>query len=194
MSDTNILEFRSLRPAPAAAVGTGGYRLSGTQAAVAAPSPVSKQISGRVAIMPIEIDKLYPADKDFASDMLAALVLLAEAIDLLEKARAARNKEPMIADRYWQRFQCLLPRLFAHRKIGDGYGAIINAVHFSCINQHGVPLSFDQLTTVWRVMKQLRSTPAIAFEQSLRHVQEIEESHLQIYPATISELFSEPDE
>lgn len=145
--------------------------------------------------LPIEIDKLYPADKDSKSDVIAALPLLAEAIGLLEKARAAaRNKEAIAADRYSQRFQVLLPDLFMRRKIGDGYGAIINSLHFAFVNQHGTPLTFEQLTTVWRVVKELRSAPFIPFDQALKSVGELEDCRLQVDPPVLSELIEEPED
>jgi hypothetical protein len=152
-------------------------------------------VSGSAAIAPIEIDKLYPADKNSASDLIAALGLLAEAISLLEKARsAAREKEVIAADRYSQRFQVLLPQLFIRRKIGDGYGVVINSLHFAFINQRGKPISFEQLTTVWRVVKELRNAPFIPFEQALKYVGELEDCQLQVDPPILSELIEEPED
>lgn len=193
MSDTPI-EFPSqLSHAHPPAADTG-YRLPGTQSFIPKAKTVRPIVHGSMAL-PIEIDKLYPADKDSKADVIAALGLLAEAIGLLEKARAAaRNKEAIEADRYSQRFQVLLPDLFRRRKIGDGYGAIINSLHFAFINQRGKPLTLDQLTTVWRVVKELRNGPFVPFEQALRSVAELEDCHLQVYPATISELIEEIEE
>jgi hypothetical protein len=197
MSDTSTIEFPKKAPESPPALGTGGYGLIGTQGPSAREARMARTVvRGSAALAPtIEIDKLYPADKNYVSDLIAALSLLADAIGLLDKARvSARKKEAIPADRYWQRFQKLLPNLFMHRKIGDGYGAVINALHFACINQHGAPLSFEQLTTVWRVVKELRSAPVTPFEQALKYVQELEDSRLQVYPATISELIEEPED
>jgi hypothetical protein len=194
MPDTNTIEFPKPAPETAPALGTGGYRLSGTQAHV--PTRTARPaVRGSAALAPIEIDKLYPADKDHVSDLIAALGVLADAIALLEKARvAARKQEAITADRYWQRFQSLLPGLFKHRKIGDGYGTVINALHFACVNQHGAPLSFDQLTTVWRVIKELRSAPVTPFEQGLKYVQELEDCQLRVYPAAIAGMIEESED
>jgi hypothetical protein len=194
MPDTNTIEFPKPALEPPPASGTGGYRLSGTQGG--APARIARHaVRGSTALAPIEIDKLYPADKNYVSDLIAALSVLADAIGLLEKARAAaRNKDAFTADRYWQRFQSLLPGLFTRRKIGDGYGAVINALHFACVNQHGAPVSLEQLTTVWRVIKELRNAPVITFEQALKYVQELEDCHLQVYPTTISELIQETED
>jgi hypothetical protein len=191
MPDTNLIEIPKRAPESRSSAGTGGYGLSGTKDAAAARTAMPIV---RGSTVPIEIDKLYPADKDNVSDVIAALPLLADAIVLLEKARTAIRTEPTTADRYWQRFQMLLPNLFKHRKIGDGYGVVINALHFTCINLHGAPLSFEQLTTVWRIVKELRSAPFTPFEQALKYVQELEDCHLQVYPATISDLIEEESE
>jgi hypothetical protein len=197
MPDTDTIEpLRLPIPRRHSSLGTGGYELSGTQSPMATGASAARAIvRGATLPAPIEIDKLYPADKTSTSDLIAALGLLAEAVSLLERARtAARGKEMVVADRYTQRFQMLLPDLFARRKIGDGYGAVINSLHFALINQHGRPLSFEQLTTTWRVAKELRNAPFTPFEQALRFVQELEDCHLQVYPAAISELIEEPED
>src|SRR5213082_3280133 len=97
------------------------FRLPGTQV-----GPHSAAVKTGQAVqgsqLTIEIDKLYPATEGSASDLIRALGLLADAIELLEKARAAaRNKEIVTSDRYTQRFKALLPDLFGCRRIGDGY-------------------------------------------------------------------------
>lgn len=191
MPDTNIIEIprQSPRGRPATA-GTGGFGVTGTQGP--APTVTRAQTSttrGSAVLAPIEIDKLYPADKDSASDLIAALGMLADAIDLLEKARvAAHGKEAVTADRYAQRFQMLLPDLFKRRKVGDGYGVIINSLHLALINLHGQPLSFEQITTIWRVLKELRNAPFIPFEHALKCVEDLEECHLQVDPTIVAEL------
>lgn len=192
MSDTPIsFPTQPSKPRPPAA--DTGYRLPGTLSLIP-KAQAGPAVHGSMAL-PIEIDKLYPAEEDSKEDVIAALGLLAEAISTLEKARtAAHNKAPMEADRYLLRFQVLLPELFRRRSIGDGYGAIINSLHFTFINQHGKPLSFEQLTTVWRIVKELRNGPFVPFEQALRSIAELEDCDLQVYPSTISEFLGETEE
>jgi hypothetical protein len=193
MPDTSTIEFPS-RPSPARPpVPDTGYGLPGTHF-IPRTKTARPIVHGSMAL-PIEIDKLYPADVDSKVDVIPALGLLAEAIDLLEKARlAVRDKELIAADRYSQRFQVLLPDLFMRRKIGDGYAAIINSLHFAFVNQRGRPLSFEQLTTVWRVMKELRNGPFVPFEQALKSVGELEDCHLQVDPPILSELIVEAED
>jgi hypothetical protein len=192
MSDTPI-EFPSqASPAPLPA-GDTAFGLPGTRF-IPRANTVRPIIHGSTAPV-IEIDKLYPADKDSKSDLIAALPLLADAIELLQEARtAARDKKIFEADRYSQRFQMLLPQLFMRRGIGDGYGVIVNSLHFAFVNQHGTPLNFEQITTVWRVVKELRSAPFVPFEQALKSVGELEDCHLRVDPQILSELIEEPED
>jgi hypothetical protein len=121
--------------------------------------------------------------------VVAALSLLADSIEVLGEARIADQKKDVVtADRYVERFQANLPGLFALRKIGDGYGVIVNSLHFAFISQRGKPLSFEQLTTVWRVVRELRNAPFVLFERALDYVEELEKCGLKVDPPIISEL------
>jgi hypothetical protein len=181
------------KPAPRRPIPTRetGVALSGTQ-----PGPVT-QVASRSSAAPavIEIDKLYPATQDSSSDVITALTLLAEAIELIGEARTASQKKDIVtSDRYAQRFQATLPLLFKPRKIGDGYAVIVNSLHFAFINLRGRPLSFEQLTTVWRVLRELRNRPFVPFEQALDYVGDLEECGFQVDPPNVPELVHDEDE
>ena len=152
----------------------------------------TKYSGGTVPPASIDIDKLYPAEREPLSDVVAALGLLGDAVALLEKARVSVRENRFIdADRETQRFQVLLPQLFLRRKIGDGFASLINSIHFALINQHGTPLTFDQLTTVWRVMKELRNAPFTTFDQSLKFVEELEDRKLRVDPPALTNLIED---
>jgi hypothetical protein len=170
-----------------------GVALGGTE-----PGPVYAGASGSgtaATAAVIEIDKLYPHTKGSISDLVAALALLADAIKTLDEARAAfRNKDFVGSDRYIQHFQAGLPALFMRRKIGDGYAVIINSLHLAFINHRGKPLNSDQLTTVWRVIRELRNAPFVQFEQALLAVEELEKCGLQVDPPIVSELLGDSED
>jgi hypothetical protein len=169
-----------------------GVALGGTQ-----PGPIPRAATrSSAAPAVIEIDKLYPRTTGGStSDVVNALGQLAEVIELLGQARiAAQKKDVVTADRCAQRFQATLPSLFMCRKIGDGYAVIVNSLHFAFVNQHGRPLSFEQFTTVWRILRELRNRPFIQFEQALDFVGELEECGLQVDPSIVSELVKDPED
>jgi hypothetical protein len=194
MDGTPIEIPRKISQSHALAADTGFKTLPGTESP-STPIEVGERRStaGSLALAPvIEIDKLYSAPRELQSRLVAALGLLADSINFLALARLATQKgRALEADRYAQRFEATLPALFRCRKIGDGYAVVINALHFSSINKHGQPLSLEQLTTVWRVLKELRNKPFVEFEQALEYVEELEACGLQVDPPIVSELLEE---
>jgi hypothetical protein len=146
--------------------------------------------AGSSALAPIiEIDKLYSAPEGSKSALLTALGLLADSIDLLTRARIAAQKGRLLdADRETQRFEAILPALFRCRKIGDGYAVVVNSLHFAAINKRGGPLNLEQLTTVWRILRELRNKPFVEFEQALEYVEEFEACGLQVDPPIVSDF------
>src|SRR5262249_54459960 len=110
----------------------------------------------------------------------------------VEKARVDVRAQRFIdADRHTQRFEALLIPLFTRRAIGDGFASTINSLHFAMVNQHGNPLNFDQLTTVWRVLKELRNAPFISFDKSIDWASEIEECGLRVDPPALANLIED---
>ena len=169
------------------------FRLPGTQPGSTLIAARESRSSGSLALAPvIEIDKLYPAAQGSRSHLVTALGLLADGIDFLAQARIAAQKGRLIeSDRYTQRFQATLPSLFRCRKIGDGFAVVINALHFASINMHGKPLNLDQITTSWRILKELRNGPFVEFEQGLEYVEQLEGCGLEVDPPIVSELLED---
>lgn len=142
---------------------------------------------GATALAPvIGIDRLYEAPPGATSQMLTALELLKSAIDFLSEAR--KSQSPMDSDRFVQRAQLTLPGLFACRAIGDGFGVIINSLHFAFVNLRGTPLKPDQLDVIWRIMRELRARPAMSLEQGIQRVEELENSGLEVDPPDVANL------
>ena len=171
---------------------TPGVRLEST------PAPargIILETRGANALAPaINIDRLYEAVPGTISQIVTALELLKQASDNL--AAAQKCDSAMEADRFVQRVQLSLPRLFACRSIGDGFGVIINSVHFAFANLHGTPLTRGQLTAVWRVLRELRTRPAMPVEQGIQFASELEAQGLEVDPPDLAELLekSEPSE
>lgn len=192
MADT-VLAFPK-RKAPVPAQHGTGFKLPGPPLPPPGDVVYSTYESGSAAPAVIEIDKLYPEERESRSKVVKVLGLLGDAVSLLEMARlSARQNNESDADRYSQRFQALLAPLFEHRAIGDGFVSAINSLHFAFINQHGKPLTLEQLTTVLRVMKELRNGPFVTFEQSLRWVEEFEQHELKVDPPVLADFIEEPE-
>jgi hypothetical protein len=139
----------------------------------------------------IEIDRLYEAPVGTPSQIVSALELLKQATDNLEHAKQSAN--PMEADRFVQRVQIVLPKLFTCRAIGDGFGVIVNSLHFAFVNLRGTPLTSQQLNVVWRVLRELRVRPAMSLEQGIERVEELEESGLEVDPPDVGDLLEDAE-
>jgi hypothetical protein len=139
----------------------------------------------------IDIDRLYDAVPGTSSLMVSALELLKEASNNLSAAQ--KSDLAMEADRFAQRVQMALPKLFACRAIGDGFGVIINSIHFAFANLHGTPLTPSQLNVVWRVLRELRARPAMGVEEGIRQVEELEAQGLEVDPPDLADLLEKPE-
>jgi hypothetical protein len=145
---------------------------------------------GANALAPaIDIDRLYDSIPGTSSQMVRALELLKQASDDL--ARALQSENPMESDRHVQRAQLMLPKLFALRSIGDGFGLVINSLYFAFTNLHGTPLAPNQLNVVWRVIRELRARPVLSLEQGIQRVEDLEESGLTVDPPDLGNLLEE---
>lgn len=148
---------------------------------------ISFETVGATALAPvIEIDRLYEAPPGSTSQIVRALELLKQAIDFFSEAKKSDN--PMDSDRFVQRAQLALPNLFACRSIGDGFGVIINSLHFAFTNLRGTPLTSDQLSVIWRILRELRVRPIMSLEQGIQQAEELEKCGLIVDPPDLGDL------
>jgi hypothetical protein len=147
-------------------------------------------LSGSPPTLPIEIDKLYPAEDATKPELIKALQLLAQSISALESAREKMFQHELIAsDRETGKFEVLLPELFQCRKIGDGFGALINAIETAFVNQRGKPLAEKQLSALWRIVKELRAHPFITTDIAADRAEELARTGLLVDPTIIGDAF-----
>jgi hypothetical protein len=132
----------------------------------------------------IDIDRFYDAVPGTNSQLIRALSLLREVLGFLDQAK--KSGDPMESDELVQRAQLVLPRLFECRGIGDGFGLIINSLYIAFANLRGKPLNAEQLDVIWRVLRELRSRPALSFEQGLTRVEDLEGAGLEVDPPELA--------
>jgi len=188
MSDTgtSIQEVR-LKSSPRLPDQTGAPAISRSEPTLSPVREITLETRGAAALAPvIDIDRLYEAPPGQSSQIVRVLELLKQACDLL--AEAQRSDSPMEADRFVQRVQLALPKLFAYRSIGDGFGVIVNSLHFAFTNLHGKPLASDQLNAVSRVLRELRAGPVMSLEQGLQRVEGLEDRGLEVDPPDLGNL------
>jgi hypothetical protein len=150
---------------------------------------------GANALAPvIDIDRFYEAPAGQTGHVIKAIELLAESARLLEIARSMVAVNPIEADRSLQRFRLLLPELFSCRIIGDGFALIISTLEFAFGNlQERLPTA-DQISVMWRTLRELRSRPVLPFDQALLCVADFETHGLEVDPPILSSLLDQPED
>jgi len=138
---------------------------------------------------PIGIDSLYPEPSVVRPSLGHALRALAAAKEAArESLEALKRGELISSDESMQHLQALLPELFYCRDLGDGFGAIINALKFSFENAHGVPFSEGQIRLVGQAVERIRQEPFLPFDQAAELIGRLEDVGLKVDPAAFAAL------
>jgi hypothetical protein len=137
----------------------------------------------------MEIDDLYREPSGLGPILAHALRGLAAAKEAAQESLESLERGELIAsDESMQRLQALLPELFYCRQLGDGYGAIVNALRFSFENAAGVPLAEDQIKAVKYVVERIRHEPFLQFEKAAALVEKLEDAGLNVDPPAFAAL------
>jgi hypothetical protein len=150
---------------------------------------VSIDDSPQFAAETMDIADLYPEIAHISPILGHALRALAAAREAAEEAlEAMKRGDWMASDESMQRLQALLPELFCCRDIGDGFGAIINALRLSFVNAKGVPLSEPQIKLIRYVLERIRQEPFLHFDQAAELIESLEDTGLIVDPPSFAVL------
>jgi hypothetical protein len=153
------------------------------------PRVVAIDGSPRFEAEPIQIDSLYPEASVVRPILGHALRGLAAEKDAVQESLEALKRGELISsDESMQRLQALLPELFYCRDLGDGFGAIINALKFSFENAHGAPFSEGQIRLIGQVVERIRQEPFLQFEDAAELVGKLDDVGLTVDPPGLAAL------
>lgn len=132
----------------------------------------------------VDIEDLYPSLEAGSPELGQALRLLRAANAHVREANSLlQGDDPNGADLAIQRLHGLLAELFNCRRLGDGFGTLINALFCSLENLNGAPMSLQQVNAVGGVLSLVRREPYIDFAAATAQVDMLEEAGLSIDPA-----------
>lgn len=156
-----------------------------TSTANQSPPPVSM---GKM----ISMDVLYQARDAGSRGFNRALELLTDAVEFLSEARdAAESGDRIGRAAAVMKFEELLEPLFACRHIGEGFANVVNTIHFAFANLKDEPLTNVQVTTLWRIFREVSSGPFLSFGESLTIVRQLNGVGLSLNNDFITEWISE---
>lgn len=140
----------------------------------------------------IPVDELYQVSEAVAPELETGLRLLADALVYLRDAIVSHDEHNVIAaDDAILKLQALLPELFCCRTLGDGFGAVINAIISSIQGLQGQPLTREQILVIANVLRRVRSEPFIGFEAATEEIMKLEEKILSVDPPGFTDFISE---
>lgn len=139
----------------------------------------------------ISSSDLY-SDAEVASfEVTQAMSLLREGAQCLDDAENALYIGAVLeSDMAVERFFALLPELFCCRGIGDGYAAVVQAMHYSLYNNKGMPIDLARIRALKGCVRSLLSGVFVAFDRALNFIHSLESAGFNVEP-DILEVVSE---
>ena len=140
----------------------------------------------------ISIDDLYTEPMATGPELGHALRGLATAKGAVQDSLDALQRGEWIAsDDAMQRVQAMMPELSCCRALGDGFGAVVNALKFCFENAKGGAFSKEQIVAIGRAVERVRAEPFLAFGSAVEIITRLEDSGLNVDPpafATLTDL------
>jgi hypothetical protein len=138
----------------------------------------------------ISMKALYPDVEGLAPPYAAtAIRILGKALSHLQDAiDAAKIDDWFASDNKVMIFENLLPELFCCRKLGDGFGAVINAVHFALKNRDDESLTIDQISAISGLMERVHQRPFLSFGEAVDQINALRKKGLNPRPTALDKL------
>lgn len=137
----------------------------------------------------IPTERLYPAGDTLRNSVSQALEMLRTALAYVDESIAANDQDNSFrSDDAITRLKVLLPELFCCREIGDGFGAVVNALYNALKTWNKYPLSNDQLALIRSLLFKLKSFPAIGFDSAIELVEQLQTAGFSVEPPYFEEL------
>lgn len=147
------------------------------------------QVQTTVPLKYIDTKDIYGSLDAASIELRTALTLLPEALRWIDSALESIGfGEPIHADDAMQHVQAIMPELFCCRRLGDGFGAIVNAVQSSLENLHGEPLLAAQIRMIRAALERVFGEPVITFDAAMDQVDKLESAGLIVDPKDMESI------
>ena len=124
------------------------------------PVSFSEPGTGAGETSTLSIDELYPGSDEADGNLSRAKRVLRACIEHCRDAQQHAVEDDWIkSDNQMVHVQNRLPDLFTYRKLGDGFGMVVDALLTAFENQDDMPCDLQQIKAVRRVLADLRDRP-----------------------------------
>jgi hypothetical protein len=127
------------------------------------------------------LEDIYPAPEAVSVALRSAISLLRAIQDSTTTALHLESTGDIVAaDDAMQHVQAALPELLCCRTLGDGFGALVSALHASFQNLRGRPMTRVQVVAVSAAIQRLYRAPGLSFEDAMEQVEKLERLGLAV--------------
>lgn len=141
------------------------------------------------AALTISATDSYLESRALSPVLVQAMVLLRPAVEKMSQAvQAAERGELLESDLHVQGLRSTFRRLFMCRQIGDGFGAVVDALISSLENNHGRPLDERRLHALHDALAKLSREPFVKFTSAMKTIEELERAGFSTEPPGFEHL------
>ncbi len=147
--------------------------------------------SAQPAYCEAKIEEIY--QPELSPRLFSAIHLIDNAVKRIDDALSAFLSDDVVAaDDETNHLHMLLNELFCCRDLGDGLGAIVNAMAIALESQAGVPLDEIRIRAFRLALGRLRAEPYLDFDSALAVIDRLEAAGLRVEPASLDKVADEP--
>jgi len=148
---------------------------------------VNPDTRGNPELLPIE--KLYPLRSVMSPDLDMAMATVGSDLELLNNALAAFECGVLYeVDDQIMRVAATLPDLFLCSSLGEGFAALVIALHYGLTSPREEMWSLDQLQAIRLALRDLKERPFMKHGEALERIIKLEDSGLVVDPSFGEEL------
>ncbi len=137
----------------------------------------------------LRTEDIYAAPEALKPELSNALNLLRDSADILAEAiQSAQEHSALAADDAIERFVALLPELFCCRSIGDGFGAVVQTLHYCLYNNEGQPLPLERIKALQASVEGLRRNVFMPFDEAVDIIEALEKTDFDTEPRSLRTL------
>jgi hypothetical protein len=162
------------------------------------PAPFLAHARGKTEVdaEPLPSQPTRIAASDLYLPSLAASSLLIKALDLLKSAvhglsasiQSANDGDAIQSDLRLQAVRPILRKLFMCRALGDGFGAVVDALISALDNNRGAPLDVPRLEALRDPLAMILREPFITFGTAIKAIEKVESAGFSTTPPGFEQL------
>lgn len=131
----------------------------------------------------VSTPNLYPLREITSPDIALAMTAADAALVLVNEVIDATEKEIFFqADDALQRLAATLPDLFLCNSLGEGFSALVVALHYAIVNPRDAVLSLDQAQEIRLALRYLKERPFMKHELAIERIVKLEDAGLIVDP------------